>query len=327
MNQRIVVLSGGFSEERSVSIESSKAIVGALERNAYEVLTLDPADFPAPGSFRTLIGEIRRYDPLVTFIGLHGGSGENGQLQALLELEGLCFTGSGACASALCMDKYRSQQLVASIGLPVPATIVGHRGTYWAADCPGVPIPEAGAFTRFGFPLVVKPNNSGSSVGVTIVRELSEVESAVHKAGEYSPEILLQAYIPGRELTVAIVGEDPLPVVEIVPRQGFYDFENKYQSGRTDYHAPAELTDVESETLREFGRRIFLLHGCRGYGRVDFRYDGKAFHFLEVNTLPGMTSLSLAPKAAGVAGISFEALLEKIVRNALKETPGISQGG
>lgn len=321
MNKRIVVLSGGFSDERSVSIESSKAIAAALESAGYEVRIIDPAAFPAPSPCLGMIGEIRRFDPIVTFIGLHGGSGENGQVQALLDLEGLPYTGSNATASALCMDKYRSTQLVASAGLPVPKTVVWRKGELWAAERPGTVITERETVTRLGLPMVVKPNDSGSSVGVTIVHQEEGIGEAIRLAAKHSHEVLLQQYIPGRELTVAVLGESPLPVVEIVPRAGFYDYENKYQAGRTDYHAPADLSDVESETIRELGRCIFLLHGCKGYGRVDFRYDGNAFYFLEVNTLPGMTALSLTPKAAKVAGISFENLLTTIVHNVLEQSP------
>jgi D-alanine-D-alanine ligase len=316
-NRRIVILSGGFSDERSVSVDSSAAIELALRQRNYETFLLDPIDFPQPGAYQALLARIRDIAPLTVFLGLHGGSGENGQVQALLELEGIPFTGSGSSASALCMDKYRSTLLTASAGFPVPRSAVIRKGECWLAEAPGESVSLQKTLEILGSPVVVKPNDSGSSVGVRIVSDDAELGDAIHQASGLSAEVLMQQFIPGRELTVAILDETPLPPVEIRPHEGFYDFANKYQAGRTEYLAPAPLDEPEITLLKDYGRRIFLLHGCRGYGRVDFRYDGERFYFLEVNTLPGMTALSLTPKAAAITGINFETLIERIIQLAI----------
>jgi D-alanine-D-alanine ligase len=317
----VVLLSGGFSEERSVSIDSAAAIRSALEANGFNVRVLDPQDFPQPGAFRHLIARLREINPSFVFIGLHGGAGENGQLQALLELEGIPFTGSDSTSSALCMDKWRSTLLVAAVGLPVPKTAVIRENHRWLMYRPGIDIDEATMVQEIGLPMVIKPNHSGSSVGVTIVQSREALSPAITEAARYSTDVLAQQFIPGRELTVAILNDEPLPPVEIKPHEGFYDYANKYSKGKTEYIAPAPLTPEETQTVSDFGRRIFLLHGCRGYGRVDFRYDGSGFYFLEVNTLPGMTALSLTPKAASVVGISFEKLINEIMNTLPTNTP------
>jgi D-alanine-D-alanine ligase len=164
-----------------------------------------------------------------------------------------------------------------------------------------------------GFPMVIKPNDSGSSVGITIINKENELEESLKHAFKFSEKAIIEQFIAGRELTVTILGNEALPVVEILPNEGWYDYKNKYTKGKTTYEVPAELTSEEVKIIQKQALDVFHLFGCEIYGRVDFRYDGKDFYFLEVNTLPGMTQLSLTPMAAREAGISFKELLYKII--------------
>ncbi len=300
-NRRIIILAGGLSEESEVSKTSSNEVAAALKSRDYKIKIIDPSSFM---NYSGMLKAIHEFNPFIVFNGLHGAAGEDGRIQSLLSLEKISFTGSAYRASAISMDKYISGVLVKYLGISIPMRYLLYKD--FDMD-PGMFIK------KIGFPLVVKPNDSGSSVGISIITKAEELEQAITKAFIFSNRVLLEQFIKGRELTVTILGKKALPVVEIKPKNGWYDYTNKYTKGHTVYEVPAELTEKKSLEIQRQALEIFKLFGCRAYARVDFRYNGKKFYFLEVNTLPGMTSLSLTPMAAKEAGINFEELLEKII--------------
>jgi len=306
-NRKIVVLSGGVSEEKEISEVTSNEITKALKSKGFTTKILDPSQF---SYYLKLIEKIKEIEPLIVFNGLHGSIGENGQIQSLLQLEKIPFTGSGFKASAISMDKYISGMLASSLGITVPKRCLYFRDKTANADL---------NIKNIGFPMVIKPNDSGSSVGISIIDSSSKMQEAIEFAFQYSDSILFEKYIEGRELTVTILGHKPLPVVEIKPKKGWYNYQNKYTKGNTSYHVPADLTDTETKTIQDQAFRIFKLFGCDVYARIDFRYDGEQFYFLEVNTLPGMTPLSLTPMAAKETGLDFAELLIKIIEFSLQK--------
>ncbi len=334
---KIAVLLGGTSAERDVSLVTGAEIARALRANGHDVRAIDcaygdrvienldldeeaiirttPSDFEKKRAqldknlFRTiqyLIDE--KFE--VVYIALHGGYGENGQLQAMLEVAGIPFTGSGSLASALGMDKHFSKVLFEKAGVPTAPwkTLETAREDY------------SDFVAQHGLPVVVKPNGQGSSVGLKIVREASELPAAIQTAFQHGNSVLLEQYIPGREMTVAILDREALPVIEIIPEHGVYDYECKYQKGKSRYVVPAEIPDQTTRLLQDYARKAFQALGCRHYARVDFRLteEGRAF-CLEVNTLPGMTPTSLVPKAARAVGYDFPRLVEEIVRLAAEK--------
>jgi D-alanine-D-alanine ligase len=251
----------------------------------------------------------------VVFLALHGGQGEDGTIQALLDLTGKPYTGSGVLASALSMDKAMSKKVFEREGILTPE---------WFSVKGSNPSDSSSIAERtetaFGFPCVVKPNNQGSTVGLTVVEEKRTLTRALACAGEYADHILIERYIPGRELTVGMLGDQPLPVVEIIPEHGIYDYECKYTHGKSRYVCPAEIPEKKAKEIQAIGLRAFQALGCEGYARVDFRYgEDDQFYCLEVNTLPGMTSLSLVPMAAKALGIDFPKLVDRIARLAPKK--------
>lgn len=305
-NKKITILSGGFSEESEVSRITSAEIEKSLLRSGFKTLLLDPSDFKTYGK---LIEKIMNYDTDIVFNGLHGTDGEDGKIQALLDLEKIPYTGSDSRSSAIAMDKDLSGIIAESIGLEIPQRSIETDTEHFSLD---------DVENVFGFPLVIKPNDSGSSVGISIVTDKEQIIPAFMEAKKYSEKVIFEKFISGRELTVTILDEQALPVVEIKPKKGWYDFSNKYTKGNTIYEAPALLKDEEKDMIQTLAAKIFKKLGCSVYGRVDFRFDGYKFYFLEVNTLPGMTELSLTPMAAKSAGISFDELLIKIIEISLK---------
>jgi len=271
---------------------------------------LDPADYP---KLRELLAAIAEHDPALIFNVLHGGSGENGELQAVLEMAGWRFTGSGSKACMIAMDKYVSKLLVDKEGIPVPDSILMR---YDMLSDYNDPADYQGFIERLTLPLIVKPVDAGSSVGISLVTTIEALKPAVEEAFQYCPQVLLEQYIPGAELTVTVIDGKAMPVVEIKPLEGWYDYKNKYTRGKTQYIAPAELPEAVSELLQLYAERIWQIMDLRHYARIDFRYDGNKVWFLEVNTLPGMTSLSLTPMAARAAGMSFGDLLQTIILSA-----------
>lgn len=312
----ILVLVGGESAEREVSLDSGKAIAAALQGAGHEVLSVDA------GSDRQELelftgGKPEQVEPTAgvagnladyacVFIALHGGSGEDGTLQALLDLAGIRYTGSGARASAIAMDKYRSKLIFTALGIPTPEmSFFG--GLEEALDHPG----------NWPLPVVVKPNSQGSTVGLSIVRDSDEMQSALELAAKYDHELLVEKYIAGREITVAVLGDEALPVVEIIPKSGFYDYRAKYVAGESQYVCPAKIPAAVSESAQRYALTAFRALGCAGYARIDFRLDDAGnLYCLELNTLPGMTGTSLVPKAAKAAGIEFPELLQRIIEMA-----------
>lgn len=306
---KVAVLCGGDGAEREVSLNSGTAVCAALRSAGLEAETIDLQSLDGANA---LAG---RFD--VAFIAMHGDWGEDGTLQAVLEEMGLPYTGSGPSACALAMHKGRSLERFVRAGLTVP------RGMLLA---PGEPADFRSVVGSLGEDLVVKPCSGGSTVGVTILRSASEGDfgGAVEYARRYGPEVLVESYVAGRELTAAVLERGGtaavLPVVEIVPRRGFYDYANKYTEGATDYRVPAPL---EPEVLRRVEAAALAAHrvlGCRAYSRADFRLSEEGVPFiLEVNTAPGMTGTSLVPKAAGAAGLSFPELVRAIVEASLDQ--------
>lgn len=297
---KIILLQGGSSPERDISLKSSLAIANSIEHLNHELLKIDPIDYP---NIEDLIIEIKKEKADLVFLGLHGGDGEDGTIQAVLRASKQAFTGSDHKSSAIAMDKYISASIAKIHDVPVPRQHILN----------SVPKDMKQLIEYLNFPIVVKPNSSGSSVGTHIAHNHDDLIVAMQDALKYDKNILLQQFISGQELTVSILGKDVLPVVEIKPATGFYDYENKYTKGRTEYICPANLTDSQTRIIQMYGEKIFRTAGCSIYGRIDFIFDGRDFYFLEINTLPGMTELSLVPMAAKENGLSFNELIDKII--------------
>lgn len=323
---------GGASAERDVSLASGLRIVDALAGRGHSVIALDPAvgvlDAPAldelrrskvgtePPSLEALAGlagglrsdlasipEVREAD--VVFLALHGGEGEDGTVQALLDMAGVRYTGSGHLASALAMDKDLSKTLFRAAGVQTADWLMAPRS-----------VDEVEQI--LGFPVVVKPSKQGSTVGLTVVREPSALEGAITEAFRYDDEVMIERFIPGRELTVGVLGSEALPVGEIKPAKEIYDYECKYTAGMAIEEFPANLSQYVTKQLQVQAQQAFAALKLRGYARIDFRLnDGGECYCLEANTLPGMTELSLIPQGAAAAGISFGQLCERIVQLAL----------
>jgi len=347
---KVAVLYGGTSAERDVSIVSGRAIGLALAKAGHEVLLVDPAAGDAPvgaveadsaaaisteapavmveegGALAAVSGEAVAMADVV-FVALHGGTGEDGTVQGLLELAGKRYTGSGVLASALAMDKRLSKMVFVDVDVPTPPwrILTDPRAERSVSGSPSLPgdldLDEASRAVEElgGYPIVVKPNDQGSTVGLTIVEEDRRLAPAVKLAAEYSRHVLVEQYVAGREMTVAVFGDEALPVVEIVPKKGVYDYEAKYTKGMSRYVCPAEVTGAEASALAGHAVRAFRALGCRDYARVDFRLSESGLPVcLEVNTCPGMTETSLVPMAARAAGMGFGALVSGIVEMACR---------
>jgi len=259
--------------------------------------------------------QLRREKIELAVNALHGRGGEDGTIQGLLEILGIPYTGSGVLASAIGMNKVMTKHLLEANDIPTPSYSV-FRSSDSAGGPPGLP-------AGLKCPVVVKPSSEGSTIGITIVESPDGLEAAYAEAFRFGDEILVEAYIPGREVTAGILDETPLPLVEIVPKEAFYDFKAKYTMGMTEYRAPAPLPADTTQTVQELALKTHRMIGCRGCTRIDFRIDPSGRPFvLEINTVPGMTETSLLPKAAAAAGISYDQLVARIVRSAM-ESGGI----
>jgi len=337
---KVVVLAGGDSNEREVSLNSGAAICRALMRLGHEVRALDPGtglplidsngrllleggqapyDTPAvvapePGALVTAI--TNEYgDADVVFLALHGGRGENGSIQNLLDLAGKKYTGSGMTASAVAMDKALSKRVMASIGVPTPEWELYRLRGKFDPDTIAAEISQ-----RFEMPVILKPNDGGSTIGLVRVTEAARLPEAVRQCAEHTREILVERYIAGRELTVSVFDGRAYPVVEIKAKSGLYDYEAKYTKGKSEYIAPADIRPDRSRNLQDAAVRLVEAIGCTGLVRVDFVADRQGrFFCLELNTLPGMTTLSLAPMAAKCVGIDFDQLVSMILESALTQ--------
>ena len=301
--EKIAVLLGGTSAEREVSLQSGKAVLEALLNQGYNAHPVDPKEYP--------VANLKNDGFDRVFNILHGRGGEDGTMQGLLEQIGLPYTGCGVMASALTMDKMRTKMLWKAFGLPVADMEVVTRETFSQLD------PQA-VVEKLGLPLMVKPSLEGSSVGLTKVKAVDELKSAVEYALKFDNTILIEEWLAGDELTVPVLDNQVLPAIRIVPEGEFYDYEAKYISDNTQYFCPAGLTPEREQALAILVKRAYDVVGCRGWSRIDVMCDAKGnFRLVEVNTNPGMTSHSLFPKSAATVGISFEQLVVKILELSL----------
>ena len=297
--EKIAVLLGGTSAEREVSLNSGKAVLEALLSQGYDAHPIDPKEYN--------VANLKKDGFHRVFNILHGRGGEDGTMQGLLEQIGLPYTGCGVMASALTMDKMRTKMLWKAFGLPVADMEVVTRETFADLD------PQA-VVDKLGLPLMVKPSLEGSSVGLTKVKEVDELKSAVEYALRFDNTILVEEWLDGDELTVPVLDSQVLPAIRIVPEGEFYDYNAKYISDNTQYFCPAGLTSEREQELALLVKRAYDAVGCRGWSRIDVMCDSKGnFRLVEVNTNPGMTSHSLFPKSAASVGISFEQLVVKIL--------------
>ncbi|MFH1847595.1 MAG: D-alanine--D-alanine ligase [Candidatus Omnitrophota bacterium] len=290
---RVAVLSGGPSNERGISLVSGRAVYDALKQSGCDAVLLEIDD----ASFGQ---DLKRLEIDVVFLALHGRFGEDGTIQEMLEGLGIPYTGSGPRASRCALDKIASKGIFEKSGINTPRYAVLEKGR---------DDRYADSISRLGLPLVVKPQFEGSSIGISVVRDRSQLDEAVRSAFTYGDRILAEEFIEGRELTVGILNDEPLPVVEITAEGGFYNFNAKYESKKTGYIVPARISEEEYKISQDTARKAHLSLGCRFFSRVDMRMDsaGKIF-VLEVNTIPGLTGRSLLPKAAQNKGIDFNRL-------------------
>lgn len=340
---KVVVLAGGLSDERDVSLSSGSQIANALIFDGHQVLLMDAFfSFPDVTNFdeayekygqekyeakiskqapdlaalqdahpelKNLVGpnliEICQSADVV-FMALHGGIGENGQIQALFDLYHIPYTGTGYKASAVAMDKLLSKKLVMAEGVTSP-----HFWVYEAGD-------DIVAFTnKINFPVVVKPLDNGSSIGIQMVDEAGQLEDALLDASRYSKQVLVEEKVVGREFSVGLLDGKAIPVIEIIPLKGFYDYANKYQAGATKEVTPAEISVGLTEEMQAAAEKSYAILGLHGYSRVDFMVDDKGtIQFIEANTLPGMTPTSLLPQEAAVVGITYPELCQKLLESA-----------
>ena len=291
---------GGVSAEREISLKTGEAIVEALRKKGYDVCPIDVGYDVAERLIGERIG--------IAFIALHGRLGEDGTIQGLLEMMRVPYTGSGVLASALSMDKIMSKWIFAAHAIATPA--------FWILE-PTEDISGALDKVNLPLPIVVKPASEGSTIGVTITRDRGKLAQAIEHARQYDRRVLLEEYIVGKEITLGVLDSQPLPIIEIVPKDGFYDYRAKYTKGETDYVLPPRIPQKAQEEASEIGIRAYNMLGCKGCARVDMMADkqGKPF-VLEVNSMPGMTETSLVPKAARFVGIEFPELVERILKGA-----------
>lgn len=344
----IILITGGPSAEREVSIASSKSIVKALRNLGHNVKVVDPINgdtmVPEDEIFKSgvkkdspsleLLNEIHKnsdrkildcinssiFDNIdLAFLGVHGKFGEDGKIQTLLELRGIKYTGSDVFSSALAMDKDVSKIILNSAGIKTPDWIVLRK----SSDEQDLKKISDNILNSIGYPCVVKPNDEGSTVGLSIVQpdvEDIQLGKSLELAFNYSDKVLIEKYIRGRELTVPVIGNETFPVIEIRPKDGFYDYEHKYTKGMTEYFCPADIPEETEKQARYNALRAHRIIGCSVYSRIDFILDEKnELYCLEVNTLPGMTETSLVPKSAAAMGMSFDKLIERLIELSLQK--------
>ncbi len=296
--KKIGVLLGGLSAEREVSLQTGAAVLEALRVRDYRAVAIDVD--------RDLCRRLREEEIEVAFLALHGRYGEDGAVQGILEYLQIPYTGPGILGSALAMNKLATKRMLASVGLPTPEYQVCRRET--AAD---LQLQLAGM-------VVVKPVSEGSSLGISLVAAAADLPAALERAFAYDDEVLIEQYVAGKEVTAAVLDGQPLPLIEIRPREGFYDYRAKYTAGQTEYLVPAPLAGETTARLQDLAVAACRAAACNcGAVRVDFRLDREDKpYIIEINTIPGMTATSLLPKAAREAGLDFPSLIEKIVSGA-----------
>jgi D-alanine-D-alanine ligase len=297
----IGVLLGGLSKEREISLKSGQAILEALLLKGYDAVPVDVGS--------NIAQELKKKAVEVAFLALHGRYGEDGCIQGLLEIQKIPYTGSSVMTSALAMDKFLTKEILRGEGTHLPR--------HFFYDHIRGNLDQVLRANHLPYPVMVKPSREGSTIGIVKVSDPKELQAALLQAAQLDSRVLVEEFIPGRELTVSVLNGEPLPIVEIVPKSGFYDYQAKYTVGASQYFCPADLPNNVTKSLQEQSQQICARLGCEGAARVDFilSKDETPF-FLEVNTLPGMTNTSLVPKAAKAAGISFEDLVEKILLSA-----------
>jgi D-alanine-D-alanine ligase len=298
--KKIGVLMGGLSREREISLKTGKAILKALTEKGYTACPIDVG--------QDIVETLIKKKIECAFIALHGRFGEDGTIQGMLELMRIPYTGSGVLASALALHKIMAKKIFLCEKIPTPSFEVFQRQEIGKDPPKKISLP---------LPLVVKPAREGSTIGVSIARTEEELVLAFKEAGKYDEEILVEEFIKGKEITVGILEDIPLPVIEIVPKSGFYDYHSKYTKGETQYIIPARVPREKYLNAQEMSLKAFRVLGCSGCARVDLMADEKGDPFvIDVNTMPGMTETSLLPQAAGYAGIAFEDLVERILLGA-----------
>ncbi len=327
---RIALLLGGSSSEREVSKSSGLSIYNALKTLGYETILIDPAyginqpkesdaffdkkDFSevSTRNYLETVNSSLFDDVGLAFLGLHGKWGEDGTIQSLLEVRGIKYTGSNVMASSVAMDKAMSKIIFKHFDINTPGWLVVEKKKY---DLNTI---KKNIDKEIGYPCVIKPNDEGSTVGLTICNNSDEVNKGLEFSFKYSERILIEEYIEGREFTVTILDKEALPVLEIKPKHGLYDYECKYTKGMSEYFVPADIPEDVARALQKDSLAAFYALGCSVYGRLDYMMskDNK-FYCLEGNTLPGMTSTSLVPKMAKAVGISFEELIDRIIKLSL----------
>jgi len=308
---RVAVLKGGRSLERGVSLRSGARVEDALDRLGHEVVALDAG--------ADLVRRLEESRPDAAFIALHGPDGEDGTAQELLEILGIPYTGPGVMACTRCMDKVIAKHEMRAAGVPTPDWFAFNETAFrelGAAET--LPAIEQ----RLGFPLVVKPARQGSALGVEFAAGAERVPEALLAAFSYDDRVLLERYVSGRELAVSVLGEEALPVVEVIPREtDAYDFAARYEIGRTTFECPARLSEAEAEAVSGAALDAYEALGCAGFSRVDLMLGEEGPQVLEVNAVPGLTDTSLLPQAAEAAGLTFERLVERIIELALEREP------
>ena len=291
-NTKICVIYGGMSAEREVSLKTGKNMADALLKNFPNTHLVD-ADY-------TLAEKLVNLKPDICVLALHGTYGEDGCIQGMLEMMGMPYTGSGVAASAVAFDKLLAKQNFIDYGLNTPKYVIVNKGDKKAPF----------------IPCVVKATRQGSSIGVTIVREEKEYEAAVKEAFKYDSKVICEEFIEGKELTIPVMDGKAFPPIWIRPKKGFYNYENKYTAGMTEYLLDTGLSAARIRNLKKLAVKVYNTLGCRSMARIDFIATDRKFYVIEVNTVPGMTATSLVPKSASKLGISFEEIVKKIAESA-----------
>jgi len=311
MKIKIALLSGGISGEKEVSINTGNQIFDALDKNKYEIFRYDPKT-----DLKKFISDAlnKKFD--LVFPALHGPFGEDGKLQGLMDVLGIPYLFSQCLASALAMDKYKTKIIVEKIGIDVAPSIKIKKNDENNLEK---------IISELSFPIVIKPIELGSSVGMSIAKNREELEEGIEKAFQYDKNVLLEKFIKGREITVAIIENEQktkiLPVIEIIPKvSGWFDYKAKYEEGGSDEICPAKIPEKTKEKVQILAKKIFEEIGCKDLARADFIWEegSDTIYFLEINTIPGMTKTSLVPKAAKADGMEFGDFLDKLINNALK---------
>lgn len=299
-SKKIGVLLGGMSSEREVSLRSGAAIASALESLGYSVARIDAQ--------KDLAQKLVEEKIEVAFIALHGKYGEDGAVQGLLELMQIPYTGSGVLASAVAMDKVLTKRLLIERAFLTPG---------FAELDLGLGKGNIASFVQnfsMSFPVIVKPAREGSTIGMSIVKEKAQLQKALEDSAQFDDKILVEEFVQGTEVTCGVLNGEALPLIEVVPKSGFYDFQSKYTKGATEYILPARVSEDLAKEIQETTVQIYRELGCEGCARADYIIDcEERFYFLEINTIPGMTETSLIPKAAAYVGLTFENLVEKIL--------------